>query len=140
VCFFLYKLAICINLLNYYNQKFIFASDNIWFCTFYLLRAIWNYTNISKPICIVSQKKKKNLLSLKNNLNIFYLKQVSDSGFIPLLLSILSNPNIVDNIDENEEQALKVAINILHNIAQHPETKLVFRDNKATKVFSIIYK
>ena len=54
-----------------------------------------------------------------------------------MLLTILSNPNIVENVEENEEQCLKVAINILHNIAQHPETKVVFRDNKGTKVREI---
>jgi hypothetical protein len=52
-------------------------------------------------------------------------------------LNILSNPNIIDNIEENEEQCLKVSINILHNLAQHAETKVVFRDNKGTKVRKI---
>ena len=65
---------------------------------------------------------------------------MTEAGFIPLLLSILSNPSIVENMEQNEEQALKVAINILHNIAQHSETKVVFRENKATKVCSKIFK
>ena len=45
----------------------------------------------------------------------------------------------MENIEDNEEQALKVVINILHNISQHPETKVIFRENSGTQVSGSSY-
>jgi hypothetical protein len=59
---------------------------------------------------------------------------LSETGFIPILLSFIANPEILDSCDENEEQLLKMSINILHNVAQQPETKVTFREHRGSEV------
>jgi hypothetical protein len=53
-------------------------------------------------------------------------------------LSLISDKDILNYQDDddrqNKEQLLKMCLNIIHNIAQQPETKVIFRENKATNV------
>lgn len=71
---------------------------------------------------------------------LFKLKQLCDCGYIPILLSLISDADILKYRDEddqeNKEQLLKMCLNLIHNIAQQPETKVMFRENKATNVNS----
>jgi hypothetical protein len=62
---------------------------------------------------------------------------VSDVGFIPLLLMLISVPNVLNNIDENKEQVYNAVLRILYNIAKHPETKVIFHENNGTLVSKI---
>lgn len=50
--FFLLDLAL--KYLKYYTKRTFLENEQTWPCTFYLLRSIWNYSDISSEIAIVN--------------------------------------------------------------------------------------
>ena len=39
--------------LEYYSEQGLFQNENIWPCVFFLLRSVWNYSDISNQFAIV---------------------------------------------------------------------------------------
>jgi hypothetical protein len=46
-------LEIALKFLKYYTRKSFIESDQTWPCAFYLLRSIWNYSDVNSDIALV---------------------------------------------------------------------------------------
>ncbi|CAF0785528.1 unnamed protein product [Brachionus calyciflorus] len=100
---------IALKCLKFYTRKNLFENDQTWPCCFYLLRSIWNYSDINPELAIAC------------------------SGFIPILLEFLTNECLLSS-DEEDEKLYKLSLNIMNNIAHQPETKVYFQQNQASKI------
>lgn len=96
--------------MKHYASNGLFDTEKTWPCAFYLLRSLWNYTDVSNEFaCECAQ-------------------------FIPVLLDLVSNENLEPTEDEEDEKLLKLSLNILNNLAHNNETKSTFHKYNATKV------
>lgn len=98
--------------MKYYTKKTFLESEQTWPCAFYLLRSIWNYTDVSSEVALACQ------------------------GFLPILLDYVSSEFLLPT-EEEDEKLYKLSLNIMNNIAHQPEAKTLFQQYQTSKVKNI---